>query len=164
MDPRAIAEKALRDEQELISYHRSKMLSLDGKICSSLPDIERSVRDRIQLLDTADNYLEKNLEWKVSGHSRERSLYFQLRKERNGKIELAWIHFLDWQRIRCQQDSGLLGPILRLFGEDEEDKKESWNQSLEQLNRSILALRLALFRYLSRLSPEDRRTVLSSGS
>lgn len=153
MDPEAVARAALQDEKRIIQFTEEQFLRLDGQICTTLPELRKSVQDGFNLLNRANEILETNVKSVVSEHSRERQLYFKLRKERDAALQNAWFRFLDWQSSKCTDEQSF-------FGDPVQDRKNEVDVALGEINRKTLAMRLAWFRFLSRLDLETRQKIL----
>ena len=153
MDPQSVAKLALREGNRLKEYTQSKMNDWNGKACNRLEELKRHTEARFQMISRANQDLQTNMARNVPDHEAERALYFQLRRERDGKLQKAWRAYFAWQQSSCEGQSAW-------FSDPVQEKKELWLRSMEGLETSVLTMRLALFRYLSRLTLEERKTVL----
>ncbi|MBU41965.1 MAG: hypothetical protein CMN76_02005 [Spirochaetaceae bacterium] len=153
MNPEDVARAAVRDEKSILEFTKSRMDSMDGKVCQRIPALQEELQNRFQLLRKANEHRKSNFETVVGEFSDERQLYFQLRQERDQQLQIAWEGFIHWQQSKCTNETSLFSdPIQR--------KREALDQSLNGLRNRTLALRLALFRFLSRLDLEQRKAIL----
>ena len=153
MDPQEVARAAIRDESKLTDFTASQFNRLDGQICSSIPELRSSVEDGFDTIGRSNEQLERSIEQEVTHESNERRLYFKLRQERDDALQMAWVHFLDWQEASCTGQEGW-------FSDPVSEKRKQVDVSLKDLKQKTLALRLAWFRFLSRLDLDTRRTIL----
>ncbi|MCB1137477.1 MAG: hypothetical protein KDK25_13680 [Leptospiraceae bacterium] len=153
MDPQSVARQALQDGQRLKEYTQGKMIAWNGKVCNGLQDLKRDTESRFQMILQANQHLQTNMARHVPEHEAERSLYFQLRRERDAELYAAWMAYFAWQEASCQGRTAW-------FSDPVAEQKEHWRRRMEGLEKSVLSMRLALFRFLSRLTLEERKTVL----
>ncbi len=153
MDPQEVAPAALRDENRITDFTAQQFNRLDGNICSDLLQLREAVTDGFNTIYRTNELLEQNIEQEVTQESNERQLYFKLRKERDAALENAWMDFFRWQSAKCSgEESWFSDPVA--------DSRKQVDASLKGLKQKTLALRLAWFRFLSRLDLETRRKIL----
>tara|TARA_B100001939_G_scaffold241968_1_gene209450 strand:- start:139496 stop:139963 length:468 start_codon:yes stop_codon:yes gene_type:complete len=153
MDPQEVARAALRDENRITDFTAQQFNRLDGNICSDLLQLREAVTDGFNTIYRTNELLEQNIEQEVTQESNERQLYFKLRKERDAALENAWMDFFRWQSAKCSgEESWFSDPVA--------DSRKQVDASLKGLKQKTLALRLAWFRFLSRLDLETRRKIL----
>ena len=86
MNPEDVARAAVRDEKSILEFTKSRMDSMDGKVCQRIPALQEELQNRFQLLRKANEHRKSNFETVVGEFSDERQLYFQLRQERDQQL------------------------------------------------------------------------------
>ena len=153
LDAVSVARQAGRDEERIFEFTNQKMAAMNGQLCNKVTLLEKESNERFQILRAMAHWKQKEMAFKLPDFEEERDLYFQLRKERDEALQIAWNAFFDWQKVQCDQESGW-------FSNPQQQAKDRWTLAMKGMSHRTLAMRLSYLRYLSRLTLEQRRLLL----